>query len=284
MKKDSFAAPWKKVAENWEKYYAPPGRPSKEDRGKYAMYVKKALGKKSGRALVLGATPEVRNVLHKFPLEVTCIDVNLEMILAMNKFVPESDKDILIRGNWVENPLADNYFDIVLGDLTWGNVPKDQWAKFHKNIKRILKPGGYYIHRVTTIPENWKIQPIEKTLAEYEKLPYTEQRHMELFFHLLTDSYDSKNHTISLDEVKKDIAPFWKNNKIVVNGKVMPKTTRLIRNLFSFWGDSSKTWQTAYPKELKKFITPFFEVLEESISRDYLYPETSAFWFCKDKK
>ena len=67
MEKEKFTQPWKKFAAHWEKYYAPPGRPSVEDCTKYTDYIKKAMQNKPGRALVLGMTPEVRNVLHEFP-------------------------------------------------------------------------------------------------------------------------------------------------------------------------------------------------------------------------
>lgn len=283
MKKDFFASPWKKVADNWAKYYTPPGRPSPEDCKRYADYIRRATNGKPARALVLGATPEIRNALHKFPIEVTVLDINLEMILAMNRSVKDGDQDIVVRNDWTGDLLADNYYDIVLGDLTWGNVPRELWGKYNKNLSRMLKKDGFLIHRVTMIPDGWKIQPIGETLKYFGKLPYTSQRHMELFFHLLTDSFNPTAKTISWDDVKNDLLPFWRNGKMV-KGKNIPGVALLLKRLFAFWGDVSKFWQTDYPQILRNEIEPYFSIVEESISKDYLYGETSPFWFCQVKK
>jgi SAM-dependent methyltransferase len=284
MKKDSFASPWKKVAENWEKYYAPPGRPSPEDCKHYEDYIRRAINGKPAKALVLGATPEVRNALHKFPIEVTTLDINLEMILAMNQFVEGWEKDIIVRDSWINTLLADNYFDIILGDLTWGNVPKEQWDTFHQNMKRVIKPGGYYIHRVNVFPDDWRIQSTEESLKEYSKRAYTHSLHFELFFRLLWDSYDSKDKTFSMARIREGLKPFWKDGKMT-KGSSFPGVGELLNKIFAFWGvDSNKTWQFSSPGELKKSIEPYFIVLEELLSKDYLYSEGSPFWFCQVKK
>lgn len=278
MKKDSFATPWKEVADRWEALYTPPGRPSSEDCLRYGDYIKRAKRGNCTHALVLGATPEIRNVLHNLSVEVTILDANLEMILAMNTFVARQEEDVLIRGNWVENPLADNFFDMVLGDLTWGNVPRAQWDNFHHTVRRVLKPEGYYIHRVTVIPEQWRVQPIEETLRHYGAMPFSQQRHFELFFHLLTDSYNPTTKTMSLNGVREILSPVW-------NGKTnIPGAGRLLERLFAFWGTLNKSWQTDYPSQLRKEIAPYFTILEEALSHDYLCAETSPFWFCQVKK
>lgn len=281
--KETFATPWKKVADNWEKYYAPPGRPSKEDRLHYARFIERSLSQGQNRVLVLGATPEVRNVLHQFPIDVTIMDINLEMILAMSHSVPRSECDAIVCASWTDDLLAENYFDMVIGDLTWANLPRDQWKCFHQNVSRMLKPGGYYIQRVTVMPTNWQIVPTEQTLDLYERLSLTPQRHFELMFHLLFDTYDSKTHTLSMNRLWDNLKPFWTDGHLV-DGQNRPNVALLLQKISAFWGEDSKTWQTDYPDQLHRSIDSYFEPLEEVLSSDYLYPETSPFWFSQVKK
>lgn len=284
MKKETFATPWKKVAENWEKYYAPPGRPSAEDCKHYAEFVKRSIkNKKDTRALVLGATPEIRNLLHNLGIPATIVDINLEMILAMNRSVPKAASDIIVCDNWVSNTIASEQFDVILGDLTWANVPRDQWNKLHKNLQRLLKPGGYYIQRVTLIPDNWKFEPAMEILKKYSRLPYTEQRHFELFIHLLINSFDGKTKKISIDVIRRGLLSVWRNGKIIKQ-KQIPGADRLLRRIFAFWGNGSKEWQTDYSVNLEKEIALYFTIADKVISKDYLCADALPFWYCQVKK
>lgn len=84
MSKKKFAEPWKEFASRWQKYYTPPGRPSRAAIKVYKDYTRKAIkGIKNPKVLVLGSTPELRDLPHELKAEVTLIDINLEMILAI---------------------------------------------------------------------------------------------------------------------------------------------------------------------------------------------------------
>ncbi|MCK5176926.1 MAG: hypothetical protein KAQ92_04325, partial [Candidatus Aenigmarchaeota archaeon] len=61
----------------WNNYFTPPSRISKEEIQNYRNWLKKANEKKeSKKALVLGATPEIRDILKENNYEITIIDIN----------------------------------------------------------------------------------------------------------------------------------------------------------------------------------------------------------------
>lgn len=283
MKKDTFYSPWKKVAKNWEQYYFPPGRASKQDQTNYASFIKQAIRGKKGTALVLGSTPEIRNILHQFPLEVTCLDINLEMILAMNNFVPEWEKDILIKGSWIKNPLRENYYDVILGDLSWSNLPAKFWPQFHKTLRKILKNNGSYIHRVQIVPDNYRPTSVKEILLRYGKLPINPPHHFELMFELLTHNYNPKTKIISMGQLWKDVSPFWRPGK-PKQLAAMPRINRLLNNLYSFWGPQNKEWAIGTATDLKSSLLPHFNVIKEAVASDHLFPEASPIWLCKVNK
>ena len=84
--KNKLLEPWKELAGRWKKYYTPPGQPSKDDQKTYLKYIKEVLkNKKEPKVLILGATPELRDLLAKTRAEVTIIDILMEMISAMSQ-------------------------------------------------------------------------------------------------------------------------------------------------------------------------------------------------------
>ena len=283
MEKETFASPWKNVANNWDKYYFPPGRPSKGDEKNYAEFIKQATRGKKGTALVLGATPEIRNVLHKFPLEVTSLDVNLEMILAMNEFVPKWRKDILVKGNWVENTLRDDYYDVVLADYSWSNIPAAHWPHFHETLRRVLKKDGYYIHRVEIIPDGYQKTSVQEILLRYSNLSTKVRHHFELMFELLTYGYNSKTNIVSMGKLWRDVSPFWRPGKSVKKLPV-PGIARLLNDLYSFWGPQNKQWTIGTAVSLRRELSPYFSILKEVTAKDYLFSKATPMWFCKVKK
>ncbi|KKW43015.1 MAG: hypothetical protein UY92_C0001G0029 [Candidatus Magasanikbacteria bacterium GW2011_GWA2_56_11] len=281
--KETFATPWKDLANRWEAYYTPPGRPSPEDCQLYAKYVRRALGKKkSGRALVLGATPEIRNLLHKLPVEVTSLDINLEMILAMNRFVPQCEKDILVRGSWVDNPLKSGYFDAVIGDYSWSNVPRRQWTQFNETVARLLTPAGLYVHRVHLVPDGWQRESALPIVQDYASRPYSRQLAFELFFKLLTNTYNKRDRSVSMRRIWDDLASFWRAGKFV-RGASIPGAGRLLADLHKFWGTTDKTWQIGYKSDLLADIGPYFQLGESVKANDYDDAGCVEMWICRKR-
>lgn len=77
--------PWSRIAQDWERYFTVPSRPSAEEVAQYRRWVGRSDIPR--RALVLGATPELRDVLFECGLEVHVIDMSLEMVLAMTELL-----------------------------------------------------------------------------------------------------------------------------------------------------------------------------------------------------
>lgn len=151
VKKD-FSQPWKKMADHWE-MLASPGRPSTDElrlfkKGIDAVFRDKR-EKKTKRILVMGSTPELRDLAQSYQAEVTLVDINWEMTLALTTLMKtKRPKEIWVRANWLEAPFPENYFDIILGDFTFENLPFAQHDTYFRNIHRWLKSEGRYISRI----------------------------------------------------------------------------------------------------------------------------------------
>jgi len=123
---DQTSYAWKQVAHSWETFFTSPSRPSDQEIKQYSVWLKKLTkGKKGLKGLVLGSTPELRDALASAKIENYAIDINLEMILAMTGLLKNPNKEeVVVRGNWLENPLRDHYFDFSYHFTIFLNQPK----------------------------------------------------------------------------------------------------------------------------------------------------------------
>ncbi len=186
MKKDKYLKPWKDLAERWKKW-TPPLSPSKEAISVYKKFIIKSITglKRKPRALVLGATPQLRDLLFELNFEVTIIDVSMKMILAMSELTKHKNPDeVIVKSDWMKMPLTSDYYDIVVGDIILGNVPQNKQVKFLKEIQRVLKKKGYWITRMIVVNPKWSYEEFNKILNRYAHIHLRSNTSTEFFLHL----------------------------------------------------------------------------------------------------
>jgi len=110
---------WKKAWKFWNKIQ-PPWRPSIHDIKFWetaVVKVKKA--KPDARALVIGVTPEIRDLLAKYKINTCLIDINPTMYEAMNRLMRmKNSEEKFIPGHWldIDKIFHKNSFDLIRGD------------------------------------------------------------------------------------------------------------------------------------------------------------------------
>ena len=81
---------WTKVAQEWKKL-KPPERPSKKEIAIYEKHLQEILWarkKRKIKAIIFGATPEIRDLLAKHKIfDVTIVDINPNMVRAMQELL-----------------------------------------------------------------------------------------------------------------------------------------------------------------------------------------------------
>jgi SAM-dependent methyltransferase len=141
---------WIDLARHW-KLLSTPMRPSPQDLAIYRRYLVSSLPKrKQPNILVLGSTPEIRDLAHAVHANVTIVDINAEMMRAMTtlmKYRNKVDREVWIRTSWVTAPLREHSFDAILGDGVMANTPWNQANQWWKHLHDLLKPRGVFISR-----------------------------------------------------------------------------------------------------------------------------------------
>lgn len=283
---DNTSYAWKQISENWQTYFFPPSRPSDQEVATYMEWLKRISGSESGlKALVLGATPELRDVLNQLHFKTHAIDINMEMILALNGLVEHQNPDeVLIRANWLENPLQESYFDVVLGDAVFANVPWEKRSDFYKEIVRLLKPNGHYLSRTFYAPEKRRYENIDDILAVFAKKKASNQTAIELVFELQLFTHDPFDRLGSMAKVRKVMEEIHGSKGFTFESQDLNQTLEIV---WSYWvGDalSKKVWIYPFQKEEEKEYVQYFDIENKFSATDHPYGELTPMYLLKVKK
>ncbi|MBI2446380.1 MAG: class I SAM-dependent methyltransferase [Parcubacteria group bacterium] len=137
---------WSGYAKGWGDRWSP-WRPSSGD---IDIYQTLAGEKLSGRVLLFGATPELRDLIAQNGGNIVLIDICPEMVGAATKFLRYSNpkNETWIIADWCEMPFFSDYFDLVIGDFMWWLLSVPRQKILRDQIARILKPGRNFVSRV----------------------------------------------------------------------------------------------------------------------------------------
>lgn len=137
---------WQETAKLWHQA-KPTYRPSKIEIARLEKYLKQVLKHFSQpRVLVLGVTPEIRDLLAKYRLPVTLIDNNPVMIKAVATLVKRKNpKEKTVQADWLKMPFANNSFELIMSDHPTSSIHYRDFGRFFKELKRVLVPQGYFI-------------------------------------------------------------------------------------------------------------------------------------------
>src|SRR3989344_4120640 len=143
MVQKSVLRRWSQTAKLWRDV-KPTLKPSAVEVELYEKFLRQILKKikrEALRVLVLGATPEIRDLLSRYKLAVTLLDANPRMMTAMNTLIKiKNHRERAIVGNWLKMPLTANSFDLVMSDHPTSSIAYQQLPKFFAEINRVLKP------------------------------------------------------------------------------------------------------------------------------------------------
>ena len=246
--------------DTWE-LVLPPSRPSKKHLGFIKRILKDIATDKP--IAVLGCTPEFRDVLFELGFS-NCyyIDNNEHAVSVMNslRIYPASDK--LIQGDWIEVlGKYKNHFQVILSDLTSGNIPYEKRELFYERITSSLTKRGLFIDKVLTHQK--KKKKLIDLQNKYLRLPLNLQTINYfscdfLFNSELLDLDQTVNSSLFYDILEKK----YKNQRIKKLMKLCTKITP--RNCIWWYGKPWGELKRSYCTKMKQS-----NLFEEEVSSPY---------------
>ncbi len=171
------------------------------------------------KILVLGSTPELRDLALKYNCQLITVDLSQEMIAKLTplmKYNPAGQEKIYYA-NWLQMPLTGQSIDIILGDGVYANAYYENWSCFSQELKRVLKKDGRIIVREIEIDPSRERKTVEQHDQEFQQQKY---HWFDLWFNLylysdLTEQcYDAENYKWSLEKFYQQLETAWKQGRL----------------------------------------------------------------------
>lgn len=136
---------WDMAATMWSSL----GSPWRVSRGDAEVYARLAGAKLGGHVLVLGVTPDLRDLVAEAGGSSVVADVSAAMYESANGLLRRADPsgEAWINGDWCEAPLTAGEFDLVLGDLIMWALPLARQLVLLERIRAALDPDGLFVSR-----------------------------------------------------------------------------------------------------------------------------------------
>ena len=254
METQTFTEPWKKIADSWANWSGG-AHPSADNIKHYQRFLDEAIqGIKEPKALIMGATPELRDMLSRYPqIEVTILDINWEMIMAMTSLLKEEPKnEVWIKANWLTAPLQANYYDVAFGDLIKGNIPYSEQSLLYKSVHHALKPSGTWIERLASRFPDFEPYDPEEIIQKYSAILPTNESVSDLIAYLLFMS-----HTEEITSVDRYFDLLKTHSHLPHISEYLELSTQLLP-AGKIW-DYGKAWE-----EDKDSILTYFDIKDKA--------------------
>lgn len=272
---------WKQIAYDWKTYFTPPSRISPDEIEKYREWLDKLNKDRIPlRALVLGVTPELRDMLFDFGYHVYSIDINLDMFLAMDELLKNKNPDeVLVRANWLNNPLANKYFDVIIGDAILPNIPWGERSLLLSEIKRMLKPRGVFLTRAFCVPDEKPFSSVDEILEHFSKKEPNMQSALEMVLELQILTYDPSDHLGSFAKAKEALEEYHNRKGFKFSGGLQ----KIHDVVWDFWCKKflNKVFLYAYRNEEEKEYEKYFKIEQIFEARDHDYAKITPMYFMK---
>lgn len=241
----------------------------------YQSFFQKAVSKKRNfKALVLGATPELCDLVLENRGELTICEARLEAVMKMEEVMRFSlEKAIIVRSSWLNNPLDNNYYDLILGDIVFINVLSKEQPFLAREIRRLLKKGGYFLTRNVILGK--RHHDLEKIDSDFLN---GKTHWFDSFFDLMIHSSITKKcqqgKAINLNQFRKEIDKSYRK-KII--------SSKLYFQLKKFQPVGNRT--ILEKERFEKILKRHFELIPVEQAKDYQYTQdTLIFYLARARK
>lgn len=189
---------WNEITSAGWQTFSSPWRPSVLEVSVYKKFIDKI---KPHSVLLLGSTPEIRDILATLEKKVVVSDFSLHMIQQMGELMKISKRfEVWQVENWLNMVSSENMYDLVIGDLTLRLIDFNKQEKLLKIIYKVLKKNGSCIlreHYINNTIHNISLEKLSCELHKICRLAVALDRKSDLIMSLLFDSFvDRKQYRV----------------------------------------------------------------------------------------
>lgn len=265
---------WERQIRSWGRH-AYPVVPTGEELDRYEQEVIRAKNRAENtrtRVLILGATPQVRDVCakHRDQLSITVADYSFRMITGMLQYAQLVDPMVeqWVRADWLDLPLAEQHYDCIVGDLAMQQIEPRYETQFLQGVRDLLTPGGVFVTRLHYIPSNVPAS-VEEIVSFVLSQPLSEARATNyLKMHLLWKFTDGESRQLRRTAARESLELTAEKLAVTDNPVVQAVLRSFRRYEFSF-----RRWAPPQKDELHALLkTSFDDINYYTMHHDPLAP------------
>lgn len=247
----------------WNKL-APPWRPSNKDISNYKIVISQFKPKET---LVLGSTPEIRDLLCSLKTRVSLVDSSLNMVEQMEKLMKKKNsKEKWLIDDWQKVDISKGSFDLIIGDLVLRLIPYKNQEKFLKKISLFLKKDGFFITRIHNIDEQLQSTSPEKIIQDivglYKSKKISIKEAEGLVILRLNDKFTNLNsHKVGVNEMYSFLETNLKSSKSD-NKKIISGTLETFPKGYFTYIQLKKV-------EVENKLSKYFDLVDIAFADDY---------------
>lgn len=254
---------WGKNAKSWLSTGSP-WRPSVGDIRAYRVIAESKL---SGNVLVLGSTPELRDLISDFGTKPVLVDVSYPMLQKMSLQTKRArqENEIWIKSDWCEVPLVENYFDLVIGDMVFWVLSVSSQVNLLDKISKLLKPDGLFVARFRLLNTSRSMQDAPDIIKDgLKRLDENSEKSRLIKGAMMSDLYDvtANRETHRLDRGKA---------KELMLGTISKISNQTHKNFLQDAGAHmlSADWTAQTREEILEIMNRKFVLMSEMSADDY---------------
>lgn len=230
------------------------------------------------KAMVLGATPEIRDIVLGTGVSLVSIDIHEQILHDMGELMEYKNhpNENLVIGNWLELPFDDERFDFILGDGITNNVFVNEHNKLFSEINRVLKPAGYVLLRDVVRQESHPRRQIKKII----EVAHNERWHkydlwMELYCYNSDCGYNREGQFVDMNEIAGKF-----EKEFYGRGIFTDEEEQYIKKFMN------GTVKSTFVEEVEwtKRFSEYFELVSVDHPDDFKYCESFKFFLGKKKR
>ncbi len=263
-KEHANRAYWDHVSAFWDNTPLPI-RPSADDLACYGSFL--AQKEKKDRILILGSTPELRDLASSIPdASIYVADFSYKMLIEMLRYTRNADylKEKWVKDNWLALAFPEHFFDVILGDIVLHQVTPDQESAFLKKMHSLLRTDGCFISRFQFLDEKIREKSIASTVDDVLNRALTQGQMITLLkLYLPLRDADPVARTLNRMHTSRTFEKFLK--QYPARQHFLEKISHAI----SHPALMHRNWSPPDEQELNKILSSYFRTIDVHISHDH---------------
>ena len=204
------------LAITWDKYL-PPIRPYDCELEIIKGYIKNFVSTNNTlpSVLILGSTPELRDIVYEFGIIPTVIDFSKDNYEAMSLLLRTSGSDTFVESNWLALNTKIYYekFDFILSEAAFNVLDRNSAKELYQICRKLLTPKGKIIVKEWVRYSDNRPE-LNVLLNNYRKSNNSMGMYSFLCIPLMLNYYDFANEQITLKNFDQEILGLFESGII----------------------------------------------------------------------